>query len=57
MPGMAETEFDADTKRTLRMFLYSLSGSIPKDHKWRYVFGEHEKALEAARTGNSFPHG
>jgi hypothetical protein len=46
MPGMAEKEFDADTKRTLRMFLYSLSGSIPNEHKWRYVFGEHEKALD-----------
>jgi hypothetical protein len=33
MPGMAEKEFDADPKRTLRMFLYSLSGSIPKEHK------------------------
>jgi hypothetical protein len=36
MPGVAEKEFDADPKRTLRMFLYSLSGSIPKEHKWRY---------------------
>jgi hypothetical protein len=32
MPGMAEKEFDADPKRTLRMFLYSLSGTIPKEH-------------------------
>ena len=35
-PGVAEKEFDVDPKRTLRMFLYSLSGSIPKEHKWRY---------------------
>jgi hypothetical protein len=41
---MAEKEFAADPKRTLRMFLYSLSGSIPKEHKWRYVFGENEGA-------------
>jgi pimeloyl-ACP methyl ester carboxylesterase len=34
-PGIAEKEFDAEPKRTLRMFLYSLSGSIPKEHKWR----------------------
>jgi pimeloyl-ACP methyl ester carboxylesterase len=35
IPGVAEKEFDADPKRSLRMFLYSLSGSIPKEHKWR----------------------
>jgi hypothetical protein len=40
MPGIAEKEFDADPKRTLRMFLYLLSGSIPKEqqmalHVWR----------------------
>src|ERR1700693_3319894 len=46
MPGVAEKEFDADPKRTLRMFLYSLSGSIPKEHKWRYMFGVNEKALD-----------
>jgi hypothetical protein len=46
MPRMAEKEFAADPKRTLRMFLYSLYGSIPKGHKWRYVFGENEKALD-----------
>jgi pimeloyl-ACP methyl ester carboxylesterase len=45
MPGVAEKEFDADPKRTLRMFLYSLAGSIPKEHKWRYVFGTKEQAL------------
>jgi hypothetical protein len=46
MPGAAEKEFDADPKRTLRMFLYSLSGSIPKEHKWRYMFSAKEKALD-----------
>jgi pimeloyl-ACP methyl ester carboxylesterase len=32
-PGMAGKEFDAETKRTLRMFLYSFSGSasFPSD--------------------------
>jgi pimeloyl-ACP methyl ester carboxylesterase len=46
MPGVAEEELDADPKRSLRMFLYSLSGSIPKEHKWRYIFGVNEKALD-----------
>jgi pimeloyl-ACP methyl ester carboxylesterase len=44
-PGIAEKEFDSDPKRTLRMFLYSLSGS-PKEHKWRCMFGLDEEALD-----------
>jgi hypothetical protein len=34
-------------KRMLRMFLYSLSGSIPKEHKSRYMFGVNEQALDS----------
>jgi len=30
------------------MFLYTLSGSIPKEHKWRYMFDENEKALDGS---------
>jgi hypothetical protein len=55
MPGMAEEEFAGDPKRTLRMFLYSLSGSIPKGHKWRYVFGENEKALDSCVDPEQLP--
>jgi len=29
-PGVAEKELGADPKRSLRMLLYSLSGSIPR---------------------------
>jgi pimeloyl-ACP methyl ester carboxylesterase len=52
---MAEEEFDADPMRTLRMFLYSLSGSIPKEHKWRYMFGENEKALDGCVDPQQLP--
>ncbi|MGA2118478.1 MAG: alpha/beta hydrolase [Bryobacteraceae bacterium] len=55
MPGAAEKEFDADPKRTLRMFLYSLSGSIPKEHKWRYMFGVNEKALDGCVDPEQLP--
>ena len=55
MPGVAEKEFDAEPKRTLRMFLYSLSGSIPKEHKWRYVFGVNEKALDGCVDPKQLP--
>jgi len=54
-PGVAEKEFDADPKRTLRMFLYSLSRSIPKEHRWRYVFGENEKLLDGCVDPKQLP--
>lgn len=54
-PGIAEKEFDADPKRTLRIFLYSLSGSIPKEHKWRYMFGVNEKALDGCVDPKQLP--
>ena len=46
--GVAEKEFDADAKRTLRMFPYSLSGSGPKEQRWHYVFDVNEKALDGS---------
>jgi pimeloyl-ACP methyl ester carboxylesterase len=55
MPRTAEKEFAADPKRTLRMFLYSLSGSIPNGHKWRYVFGENEKVLDGCVDPKQLP--
>jgi pimeloyl-ACP methyl ester carboxylesterase len=54
-PGVAEKEFDADPMRTLRMLLYSLSGSIPKEHKWRYMFGVNEKALDGCTDPKQLP--
>jgi pimeloyl-ACP methyl ester carboxylesterase len=54
-PGVAEKEFDADPKRSLRMLLYSLSGSIPKEHKWRYIFGVDESALDGCTDPAQLP--
>jgi pimeloyl-ACP methyl ester carboxylesterase len=54
-PGVAEKELEADPKRSLRMLLYSLSGSIPKEHKWRYVFGLNEKALDGCTDPKQLP--
>ncbi len=54
-PGVAEKELEADPARAIRMFLYSLSGSIPKEHKWRYVFGENEKALDGCTDPTQLP--
>jgi pimeloyl-ACP methyl ester carboxylesterase len=54
-PGVAEKEFEADPKRTLRMLLYSASGSIPKEHKWRFMFGANEKALDGCTDPKQLP--
>jgi pimeloyl-ACP methyl ester carboxylesterase len=54
-PGVAEKEFEVDPKRTLRMLLYSLSGSIPKQHTWRYMFGVNEKALDGCTDPKQLP--
>jgi pimeloyl-ACP methyl ester carboxylesterase len=53
--GVGEKELEADPKRSLRSFLYSLSGSIPKEHKWRYMFGEDEGALDGCTDPPQLP--
>jgi pimeloyl-ACP methyl ester carboxylesterase len=37
------------------MLLYSLSGSIPKEHKWRYVFKMNETALDGCTDPAQLP--
>ena len=54
-PGVAEKELGADPKRSLRMLLYSASGSIPKEHKVRYVFGVNEKVLDGCTDPPQLP--
>jgi pimeloyl-ACP methyl ester carboxylesterase len=54
-PGVAEKVLEADPKRSLRMLLYSLSGSIPKEHKWRYVFKMNETALDGCTDPAQLP--
>jgi pimeloyl-ACP methyl ester carboxylesterase len=54
-PGVAEEELEADPKRSLRMVLYSTSGSIPKEHKMRYVFGLNEMLLDGCTDPSQPP--
>jgi hypothetical protein len=56
-PGVAEQELEADPKRSLRMVLYSTSGSIPKQHKVRYIFGLDEKLLDGCTDLSICLHG
>lgn len=54
-PGVAEKEMEADPRRTMRMLLYSLSGGIPKEHKWKYIFGMNQKALDGCTDPKQLP--
>lgn len=54
-PGVAEKEFESDPNRALRMLLYSASGSIPKEHKWRYIFDQDEKVLDTLSDPKQLP--
>jgi pimeloyl-ACP methyl ester carboxylesterase len=54
-PGVAEKEFESDPKRTFRMVFYSLSGSIPKERKWRYVFRVDQKVLDGLTDPKELP--
>jgi pimeloyl-ACP methyl ester carboxylesterase len=54
-PSVAEKELEADPRLSLRMLLYSTSGSIPKEHKFRYVFNLNEKVLDACTDPPQLP--
>jgi pimeloyl-ACP methyl ester carboxylesterase len=54
-PGVAEKDFEADVRKTMRSLLYSASGSIPKEHKWRYVMKQNEKALDTVTDPPQLP--
>ncbi len=54
-PGVAEKVLEADPKRTLRMWLYSSSGSIPPEHRARYTFGMNETALDGRTEPKQLP--
>jgi pimeloyl-ACP methyl ester carboxylesterase len=53
-PGV-ESELDADPMRSMRMILYSTSGSIPKQDQTRYTFGVNEKLLDARSEPKQLP--
>jgi epoxide hydrolase A/B len=54
-PGLAEGEFEADVRKTLRMFLYSASGDPPPEKRWRFLFGKSEKLLDSGALPETLP--
>ncbi len=45
-PGRAESELEADVRKSLLMMLYSLSAGAPPEARWRFVFEESETLLD-----------
>jgi hypothetical protein len=54
-PGVAEKEFEPDPKRTFRLRFYSLSGAIPKEQKWCYVFALDQKFMDGLTDPKELP--
>jgi pimeloyl-ACP methyl ester carboxylesterase len=53
-PGKAERELEADTKRTMRMLLYSASGSMPRE-TWRRNVPKTAGFLDAMNEPEKLP--
>ena len=54
-PGKAEAELEADTRRSVRMFLYSASGDPPPEKRWRFLFGKGETLLSIGWEPDTLP--
>jgi pimeloyl-ACP methyl ester carboxylesterase len=54
-PGRAEAELEADVRRAMTMFLYSLSGDAPPEKRWRLRFNKGEKFLGTGGSPDRLP--
>ena len=54
-PGKAERELEADPRRTLRMLLYSASGSVPEDRAWKFDLPKTAGFLDAMVDPDRLP--
>lgn len=54
-PGKAETELEADVRKSLLMFLYSASGDPPPEKRWRFLFSKSEKLLDTGSLPERLP--
>jgi len=54
-PGRAESEFEQDVRRSLRMFLYSASGDAPPEERWRFIFPRNETFLQQCVDPETLP--
>jgi hypothetical protein len=54
-PGKAESELEADVRKTMLMSLYSGSGDAPPDKRWRSLFGKSETLLDTGTVPEMLP--
>ena len=54
-PGKAESELEKDTRNSLLMMLYSLSGDAEPEKRWKYVFEQSETILDTGGLPEKLP--
>jgi pimeloyl-ACP methyl ester carboxylesterase len=54
-PGKAETQLEADVRKTMRMFLYAASGDPPPEKRWRFLFSKSETLLDTGFLPETLP--
>ena len=54
-PGKAESELEADVRKTMLMSLYSWSGNAPPEKRGRFLFDKSEGLLDAGTVPETLP--
>jgi pimeloyl-ACP methyl ester carboxylesterase len=54
-PGKAERELEADVRKTILTVLYSASGDVPPDKRWRFLFDKSETFLDCCTVPKTLP--
>jgi pimeloyl-ACP methyl ester carboxylesterase len=54
-PGKAETELEADVRKSMRMLLYSASGDASPEDRWRFLFSKSETFLNTGVVPERLP--
>jgi pimeloyl-ACP methyl ester carboxylesterase len=54
-PGKAETELEADVRKSMRMLLYSASGNASPEDRWRFLFSKSGTFLDTGVPPEHLP--
>ena len=54
-PGKAETELEADVRKSMRMLLYSASGNASPEDRWRFLFSKSGTFLDTGVAPEHLP--
>jgi pimeloyl-ACP methyl ester carboxylesterase len=53
--GVAEVELAADVRRTILGVLYSASGSVPAEQRWRFMFAKDQRFIDTLTVPKKLP--